>query len=53
MTREQALKAYTNKFGGFPYFLMMGAPDNAIVEAVEKSLQTGQEIEPAHKDAIY
>ena len=53
MTRDEAIKAYTNKFGGFPYFLMMGAPDNAIVEAVEKSLKTEQEIEPDVKDAVY
>lgn len=53
MTRDEAIKAYTDKFGGFPYFLMMGAPDNVVVEAVEKSLQTEQEIKPAHKDAIY
>ena len=53
MTRDEAIKAYTDKFGGVPYFLMMGAPDNVIVEVVEKSLQIGQEIEPDVKDAVY
>lgn len=35
MTREEAIEAYTEKFGGFPYFLMMGASDTAIITAVE------------------
>ena len=46
MTREEAIKAYTEKFGGVPYFLMMGAPDEAITAAVEKALKSGEEIEP-------
>lgn len=53
MTKEEAIKAYTDMFGGFPYFLMMGASDEAIIEAVQKSLESKREIEPAHKDAIY
>ena len=52
MTREEAIKAYEDKFGGFPYFLMMGTPDEVIIAAVEKSLRTGEEIEP-EEDVIY
>ena len=52
MTRDEAIKAYTNKFGGFPYFLMMSVPDEVIITAVEKSLRTGEEIEP-EEDVIY
>lgn len=46
MTREEAIEAYTDKFGGFPYFLMMGASDEAVITAVEKALKSGEEIEP-------
>lgn len=52
MTREEAIKAYGDKFGGFPYFLTMGVPDEVVVAAVEKSLKTGEEIEP-EEDVIY
>ena len=52
MTREEAIEAYTEKFGGFPYFLMMGASDKAVVAAVEKALKLGEEIEP-EEDRIY
>lgn len=44
MTREEAIQEYSNKFGGFPYFLTMGMPDEELVLAVEKSLKTGEEI---------
>ena len=46
MIREEAIAAYTEKFGGFPYFLMMGASDEAVIKAVKKALKSGKEIEP-------
>ena len=46
MTREEAIKAYTEKFGGFPDCVMMGASDGAITAAVEKALKSGEELEP-------
>lgn len=52
MTAEQAIAAYTEKFGGWPYFLMMGADDDYIVECVEEALRTGEEIE-AEEGKIY
>lgn len=52
MTREEAIAAYTEKFGGFPYFLMMGASDEAVIAAVEKALKSGKEIEP-EKGMVY
>ena len=52
MTREEAIEAYEDKFGGFPYFLMMGVSDEVVVAAVEKSLRTGEEIEP-EEDVVY
>lgn len=44
MTRNEAIQAYIDKFGGFPYFLMMGASDEHVIEQVQKSLKSGQEI---------
>lgn len=52
MTREEAIAAYTKKFGGFPYFLMMGASDEAVIKAVKKALKSGKEIEP-EKGMVY
>lgn len=45
MTKNEAIQAYSDKFGGFPYFLFMGAADSDVVEAVEQALKTGKEIE--------
>lgn len=44
MRVEEAIKKYTDKFGGFPMFLMMGAEDEYIIEKVEEALRTGEEI---------
>jgi hypothetical protein len=52
MTREETIEAYTKKFGGFPYFLMMGASDETLVREVEKALESGEEIEP-EEGAVY
>ena len=52
MTREEAIKAYEDKFGGFPYFLMMGTSDEMLVREVEKALESGEEIEP-EEGAVY
>lgn len=46
MTREEAIAAYTEKFGGFPHFLMMGTSDEAVITAVKKALKSGEEIKP-------
>lgn len=46
MTRDEAIEKYTEKFGGYPHFLMMGASDEYVVERVEESIRTGKEIEP-------
>lgn len=46
MNRSEAIKQYVEKFGGFPYFLVMGASDKALIELVKKSLESGEEIKP-------
>lgn len=45
MNVEEAIKAYTDKFGGFPYFLFLSAPNDKIVESVESALENDKEIE--------
>lgn len=44
MTREEAIEAYANRFGGFPYFLFMGASDEKVIEAVERALRKDEPI---------
>lgn len=46
MTRDEAIEKYTEKFGGYPHFLLMGASDEYVVKRVEESIRTGKEIEP-------
>ncbi|MGI6033654.1 MAG: hypothetical protein ACOX69_09580 [Coriobacteriales bacterium] len=52
MQREEAIEAYSKKFGGFPSFLVMGMSDDDLVELIEKSLETGKPIS-YDKDKIY
>lgn len=44
MTREDAVKAYTERFGGFPFMSTRGIPDNIVIEMVKKALESGEEI---------
>ena len=44
-TEEDAINAYTDRFGGFPYFIFMGAEEDVIIDAVVKALETDREIE--------
>lgn len=46
MTREEAVEVYSDRFGGFPYFLFMGASDEHVVERVEEALRTGRPVRP-------
>ena len=51
-TEEYAINAYTERFGGFPYFLFMGAEEDVIIDAVVKAIETDREIE-AEEGVIY
>ena len=51
-TEEDAINAYVERFGGFPYFLFMGAEDDVIIHAVVKALETDREIE-AEDGVVY
>ena len=51
-TEDDAINAYTERFGGFPYFLFMGAEEDYIISEVVKALETDREIE-AEEGVIY
>lgn len=51
-TEDDAISAYTERFGGFPYFLFMGAEEDYIISEVVKALETDREIE-AEEGVIY
>ena len=53
MTANEAINAYVEKFGGFPYFLFLAAEEEQIVEAVRTALETGKEIAAPESDADY
>lgn len=43
--KEEVVSAYIEMFGGYPYFLLMGASDEAIIKALEPCLESGEEYE--------
>ena len=51
-TKDDAIDAYTEHFGGFPYFLFMGADESVIIDEVVKALELDREIE-AEEGVIY
>lgn len=44
MTREEAINAYMERFGGFPFMSARGFPDEVVIDMVKKALDTGEEI---------
>lgn len=51
-TEDDAISAYTDRFGGFPYYLFMGAEEDVIIDDVVKALETDREIE-AEEGVVY
>ncbi len=51
-TEDDAINAYVERFGGFPYFLFMGADGDYIISEIVKALELGREIE-AEYGVIY
>ena len=51
-TEEDAINAYDERFGGFPYYLFMGTEEDVIIDAVVKALETDREIE-AEDGVVY
>jgi hypothetical protein len=52
-TKEDAINAYAEHFGGFPYYLFMGAEEDVIIDAVVKAIETDRIIEPKNDEAVY
>lgn len=52
MTREEAIEAYADRFGGFPYFLFMGCPDEELVRRVEEALRDDEPVR-AEEGRVY
>ena len=52
-TEDDAINAYTERFGGFPYYLFMGAEEDVIIDDVVKALETDRMIEPENDEVIY
>ena len=50
---KEAIKLYTDKFGGFPYFLFMGASEDIIINKIMKALKTGKTITAEDVDIDY
>lgn len=53
MTKEEAIKRYSKRFGGFPYMLYGTASDELIIADVEEALRTGREIEAPDDGCVY
>lgn len=53
MDVEEVKRKYIEKFGGYPSFLLMGASDEDIIQALTKCLETGEELEAEFSDADY
>lgn len=51
-TEDDAISAYVERFGGFPYFLFMGSEEDYIISEVVKALELGREIE-AEEGVVY
>ena len=52
-TEDDAINAYTERFGGFPYYLFMGANEDYIIDEVVKALETDRMIESKNNEVIY
>ena len=52
-TKSEAIDAYTDHFGGFPYYLFMGADDDVIIDEVVKSLELDREITRDDDEVMY
>ena len=52
-TDDDAISAYVDRFGGFPYYLFMGSEEDVVIDAVVKALETDREIEAEDDEVIY
>lgn len=52
-TKSEAIDAYTEHFGGFPYYLFMGADEGVIIDEVVKALELDREITRNDEGVMY
>ena len=52
-TKDEAIDAYIDRFGGFPNFIFMGSPDDFVIDEVVKALETDRMIEPKNDEVMY
>ena len=52
-TKEDAINAYIDRFGGFPNFLFMGSPDDFVIDEVVKALELDRMIEVEDNEVMY
>ena len=52
-TKDDAINAYAERFGGFPYYLFMGADEGVIIDEVVKALELDREITRDDEGVIY
>lgn len=46
MSITEAIEAYTEKWGGYPAFLMMGMSDEEAAEKLQEAVESNEEIKP-------
>lgn len=46
MSITEAIEAYTEKWGGYPAFLMMGMSDEEAAEKLQEAVESDEEIKP-------
>ena len=50
---KEAIKLYTDKFGGFPYFLFMGVSEDIIINKIMEALKKEKAITAEDLDVDY
>ena len=53
MSAEEAIAKYTEMFGGYPAFLLMGAEDDEIISTLTKCIEEGKELKAPDPEADY
>lgn len=46
MSITEAIEAYTEKWGGYPAFLMMGMSDEEAAKKLQEAVESDEEIKP-------
>ena len=52
-TKEDAINAYIDRFGGFPNFIFIVSPDDFVIDEVVKALELDRMIEVEDDEVMY